>query len=123
MKIVISGGRDISNYDLIKEAILESGFSIDCIIHGDMSGVDKLGKRYAKERGVPEVPFPANWTEHGKAAGPIRNSEMINFVKDEEAGLVAVWDGRSKGTWDCIRKAYAAGLHVFVKCVGTRKKS
>lgn len=116
MKVIVAGGRDISNYDLLLDAIRESGFSINCIIHGDASGADRLGKRYAEENSIPQVSFKADWTEHGRAAGPIRNSEMVNYVKnDSEAGIILLWDGKSRGTFDCLKKAHAAGLNIYVK--------
>ncbi len=117
MKVVISGGRNIEDYQLLVQAVKESGFTITCIVHGDATGADRLGKRYAVEYGIPQEVFPADWNKHGKAAGPIRNSEMINHVKDEQAGFISLWDGKSRGSWDCIRKAYEAGLSIYVKMV------
>ncbi len=115
MKVVIAGSRHLSNYDLLLQAIEESGFSITCIVQGDATGADRLGKRYADENEIPLLTFAANWDEHGKAAGPIRNSEMIDSVKDEQAGFILLWDGKSRGSWDCLKKAYAAGLAIHVK--------
>ena len=118
MKVIVSGSRNITDYDLMKQAFAESGFFVDCIIHGDATGVDKLGSRYADDNSLPQVKFPADWNKYPKAAGPIRNSEMVKFVQDgSEAGLIALWDGKSRGTFDCLTKAFRAGLRVYVKCV------
>ncbi len=122
MKLVISGSRHIKDYGLFCQAIEESGFlltrnSIECIIQGNATGVDSLGKRFAEEQDIPLVTIKADWDEHGKAAGPIRNSEMIQYaIEDgEPAGLLSIWDGYSRGTWDCIKKAQAKKLILFVK--------
>jgi hypothetical protein len=45
--------------------------------------------------------FPANWVEHGRAAGPIRNGQMADYAD----ALIAVWDGKSKGTGNMINQA------------------
>lgn len=124
MKVIIAGGRDITNYDLLCDAIKESGFNITHIIHGGAAGADRLGQRYAEENRIPQTRFMANWNEHGRAAGPIRNSEMVNFVKkDGEAGIILLWDGKSRGTFDCLKKAHAAGLTVYVKMTTAVTKS
>ena len=118
MKVVIAGSRHIKDKSLLLAAILESGFDIDCIIHGDATGADRLGKQYADENQIPQVAFPADWEKNGKAAGPIRNSEMIDYVKKEPGnGLIALWDGKSRGTFDVLKKAFAAKLRIYVKTI------
>ena len=124
MKLVVSGSRHIRDYALFNKVVEDSGFlltrkGIECIIQGGATGVDALAKRYAEENDIPVVTMPANWDEHGKAAGPIRNSEMIDYALEaldegEKAGLLSMWDGISKGTWDCIKKSQAKGLVIYV---------
>lgn len=122
MKLVVSGSRHIEDYGLFCQAMEESGFlmtrnGVECIIQGGATGVDSLAKRFADEAGTTVITMKADWNEHGKAAGPIRNSEMIQYaVEDgETAGLLAIWDGYSRGTWDCIKKAQAKGLIIYIK--------
>ena len=122
MIVLISGSRDICNTDVLENALSESGFPIDLIVHGDARGVDRTAKSWANQNGIPSIEFKANWLEHGKKAGPIRNSEMITYVKKNcECGgaLIAIWDGESKGTWNTIYSAYRAGLRVFIKTIIT----
>jgi len=64
------------------------------IVSGGARGVDRLGERYARQRGLPCTVFPAQWGKYGKSAGPIRNAEMAKYA---DYG-VAVWDGESRGT-------------------------
>jgi hypothetical protein len=54
--------------------------------------------------------FKADWDKHGKAAGPIRNQQMAQ----EADGLIAFWDGKSRGTKDMIQKALNYGLETHV---------
>ena len=81
------------------------------IVEGGARGTDALAKRYALERGFILKEFPADWDKNGRAAGPIRNSEMVDFIKDKEnRAAIFFWDGKSRGTGDCMRKADRAGI-------------
>lgn len=78
-----------------------------------------MGGRYAEERGIPVRAFPADWTTHGKAAGPIRNSQML---KDGQPDLVVAFLGpNSRGTANMISQAEKAGVPVKVIHVGTEQ--
>ena len=84
MKIIISGDRNATFDDhglIIKEFI--NSLEDDCIIiHGDCRGVDKIAGFYSKVRGLEVQTKAAEWKKHGKAAGPIRNQEMLNEKPD-----------------------------------------
>ena len=58
--------------------------------------------------------FPAHWSEHGKAAGIIRNQEMVDFIKDKDCKAIFFWDGASRGTGDCLNRAKRAGIYDWV---------
>jgi len=113
MKVIIAGSRDIIDYDLVVQAVAESGFVITELVCGMAQGVDMLGYRYAKDHRIPIKEFPANWDKHGRAAGPIRNKEMALYAE----ALIAMWDGESKGTKNMIDLATRQGLTVFVKTI------
>jgi hypothetical protein len=104
---------------LLKQAIDNSGFKIKTIVHGNAIGADSLAKQYAKVNNIPDVPFNPDWNIHGRAAGPIRNSKMIDYVRsvadNGEAGLILLWDGKSRGSWDILKKAYDVGLRIWVQ--------
>jgi hypothetical protein len=113
VKTIIAGSRDIKDYDLVLEAIEESGFEITEVVCGKARGVDTLGERWANESGIPVAEFPADYGKHGKAAGPIRNREMSNYAE----ALIAIHDGISPGTKNMIEEAKKRGLKVYVKLV------
>lgn len=48
------------------------------IIHGAAKGADSLAELAAKQLRLPSKAFPADWTNFGKAAGPIRNQRMLS---------------------------------------------
>lgn len=52
-------------------------------------------------------PHPADWSTHGKAAGPIRNQQMA----DARADLCLAFPG-GKGISDMVRRAERAGIPV-----------
>ena len=80
------------------------------IVSGCAKGVDRAGEEWAKRNGVPIKPFPANWETYGRAAGPIRNQQMAAYAD----ALIAIWDGKSRGTESMIELAREHHLNVYV---------
>ena len=69
------------------------------IVLGGCSGTDALAERYAHSHGYPLQIFPADWSRYGKRAGYARNREMHAYISTfAERGVIAFWDGTSKGT-------------------------
>ena len=69
-----------------------------------------LPQQYAQDKGYPVKQFPANWNKYGKSAGYKRNEEMSKYGE----GLIAFWDGKSKGTQHMINLAKENGLIVKI---------
>lgn len=121
MKIIIAGSRYLDDYWAVDKAIKDSGFlelGVDEIVLGGCKGVDKAAEHWAHNNKIDVVIFPANWGKHGKAAGPIRNKKMSRYVYDTDdvVGLVAVWDGKSRGT-KCmidIMKRVTSNIHIYI---------
>lgn len=114
-RVIVAGGRDFRNYDLLKKKLdyylsrVRATHDIR-IVSGLARGADRLGLVYAKENHLPVDQFPAKWNEHGKRAGYLRNAEMANNAD----ALVAFWDGQSKGTKHMIDIAKKKKLKVRV---------
>ncbi len=111
-KVIIAGGRDFSDYQLLVEKCdkyLANKTNIE-IVSGTAKGADSLGERYAKERGYSLKTFPADWAAFGKRAGYLRNEQMANYAN----ALIAFWDGESRGTKHMIDIATEKGLLVKV---------
>lgn len=84
---IIAGGRD---YHLgPKERRWLDGIHavkpITMVVSGGCSGADIGGEAWADRRKIEVNRFPADWSKHGRAAGPIRNEEMLSWVRDERA--------------------------------------
>jgi hypothetical protein len=91
--------------------------------NGQPESVDGTAAEIAKEFGVTLTTMWANWKKHGKAAGPIRNQRMVDYV-GKEGGIIALWDGSSKGTEDCMRAAKLAGItkqHIHMVDLSTQE--
>ena len=112
MKVIIAGGRNFLNYDFLKLKcdVVLSGRPIVEIVSGTANGADRLGERYAKEKGHQVTQFPAQWNKYGKSAGYKRNQQMADYADY----LIAFWDGKSRGTKHMIDIATAQGLQVWV---------
>lgn len=113
-KLIIAGGRDFCDYEKLKIAAAATVYNINAVrvtvISGTALGADRLGEVFAKELNLPLMRFPADWSSNGKAAGYIRNRQMAEVAD----GLLAFWDGKSKGTKHMIDIATKKGLDVKV---------
>lgn len=117
MRTIIAGSRTIRDYALVKKSIEESGFKITEVVSGLALGVDTLGIAWAKENKIPVKKFHAYWDRNGKSAGIIRNNEMACYAD----ALIAVYDGKSRGTAHMIKAANEKGLKVFVATPSTKE--
>jgi hypothetical protein len=112
MKLIVAGGRDFNDWDLLNRTLTKilERTQIKEVISGKAKGADTLGERFASENGIPVKEFPADWIKYGKRAGYLRNKQMANHGE----ALVAFWDGRSPGTKMMIDLAKELGLEVLV---------
>jgi hypothetical protein len=80
------------------------------IVTGDANGADLAARAFAANHNLPLVVFAAKWDVHGKSAGPMRNSEIVEYAE----WCIAFWDGESRGTLDTITKMTRAGKFVQI---------
>jgi len=83
------------------------------IVHGKCpyGGVDLWAEQWAKDRDQLWEQYPAE-ERNGKLLGPERNAKMVALG----ANLCIGFPGpRSRGTWDCLRKATDAGIENYSK--------
>lgn len=117
-RIIVAGGVHFNDYKALENTLDEffkcvSKDEIE-IISGHARGADSLGERYAQEHDIKCTVFPADWKKYGRAAGPIRNKKMLEYAMEQQAGLVAFWNGESKGTKNMISIAEKAGIEVKI---------
>ncbi len=115
MRVIVAGSRGFTNYENMRRALdhlLQHQLPLVTIISGGARGADYLGEKYAHEKELPLEVYPADWVRHGKSAGFRRNVHMVTSIKAD--GLVAFWDGQSRGTKHVIDEARKWGLEVRV---------
>ena len=112
MRTIIAGSRTITDYELVTEAIHNSGFSITEVICGGAKGVDELGAKWAENNNATIVYVRARWDVFGKSAGYKRNEAMAHL-----ADAAIVIHNNSPGSLHMIVIAKKFGLIVFEKVV------
>lgn len=110
MTIAIVGSRSFSDAALLKRQVLRAFPGITCIISGGAAGADSLARELAVALKLSYYEVLPDWKTYGRAAGPVRNKEII----DRADAVIAMWDGRSRGTASAIRLAENAGKRVVV---------
>ena len=105
MKTIIAGGRD---YEFTPDDCLNlHRLSITEVVSGGATGADRCAELFAETNGIPIKLFPADWTKHGRAAGPIRNEEMAKYAE-----ACVLFPG-GKGTADMAARAKKHNLKIY----------
>lgn len=113
--VLVCGSREWRDESQVKALIawrLHKLPVVTRIVHGDAHGVDRFADKIARDMGLEVVRCPADWAKHGKAAGMIRNREMLDMHKPDL--VVAVWNGESRGTMHTVSEANARGVRVEI---------
>lgn len=129
MRILITGSRNWTDRQALEDAIFEAiaehyaeqgavNSKDITIVHGAAPGADELAAGIADDWGFNHEPHPADWKKHFKAAGPLRNQEMVDLGADV---CLAFPDEDSRGTLDCMARATVAGIDVRNKGAETER--
>ncbi len=109
MKVLITGGRDYTDFNAFEHALLQLPFKPELIIHGGARGADTLADMWAKKYGIFVMRMDALWNAHGKGAGPKRNWAMLHFGRPDYC--IAFPGGN--GTADMVRQCEKACVVVW----------
>lgn len=131
-RLIVAGGRDFDDYDRLSAELFalaenELGPYAVSIVSGLARGADHWGREFALREQVQLYEFPADWDnvdvpgavvrtnrngrQYNARAGIDRNHQMGDFAD----GLIAFWDGKSRGTKDMIE--YMQSLEKPVRVV------
>lgn len=120
-RLLITGSRNFGDQGHVDIALMrtalkdarrklhDAGFDRIVLVHGAARGADQLAAVVGKSMGFVLDPHPAQWSVHGKAAGPIRNKEMVDLGADL---MLAFPRGASRGTRGCMQLAAEAGIEI-----------
>jgi hypothetical protein len=114
-KLIVAGGRDFDNQDLLIRVLngladVEYADQEISIVTGMARGADRIAYEFAQHHQIHYYPFPADWDRYGKRAGFVRNEAMAKFSD----GLLAFWDGQSRGTGHMVNTMRGLGKPVHV---------
>jgi hypothetical protein len=116
IRILVTGSRDLANAYLVNatlDGVLDGLMYAKpddtdiVLIHGGAKGADTLAANWAASKGIRCERYNAQWDAYGKAAGPMRNQQMVDTGADVVVGFLA--EG-SRGTADCLKRATKAGI-------------
>ncbi len=94
MKIAVVGSRNLT--DIIISKYIPEGTTE--IITGGAKGIDTLAEKYADKNNITKTVIKPEYEKYGIHAPLVRNKEIV-----EKADLIiAIWDGKSKGTKSTI---------------------
>ncbi len=128
--VIVTGGRDYPDREAVHAALdlVHALTPIWRLLHGacgatwphvrgpELTGADRWAHEWAEARGVEAWGYPANWSRHGKRAGPVRNRHMIahagQLVRWQEDRMLVLACPGGVGTADCVRQARRNGLTV-----------
>ena len=114
MRVLVTGSRDWPFPEVIYRAFAECcAFERDVtLISGACpTGADAIAEELAERRGWNIERHPADWQKHGRAAGPIRNQQMVDSKPDLVLAFIL---NNSRGASGTVKMAQKAGLHVRV---------
>lgn len=128
LKVIIAGGRNFKDYKTLRKVcdkVLSEIENVIIVSGKEPNGADKLGEKYAKEKGFIVKEFPADWndltepcvlrtrkdgTKYNALSGFKRNYKMAEYAD----ALIAFWDGESPGTKDMIEQAKRKKLQIKI---------
>lgn len=120
LNIAVVGSRGFDRLDWVRDSMPEVFRALALeypkrkivVYSGGAPGVDaeiaSLVRR--RLRDIDLVEILADWEQHGKVAGILRNERIVNSADI----VVAFWDGKSLGTKNSIDRALLAGKRLYV---------
>ena len=113
-RLLITGSRDWIDYPAVYDRILglynEVGDPLT-VVEGGARGVDAMAEQAAIKLGLNLEVYPADWKKYGKAAGPIRNQQMVDTMPDFCYAFIR---NNSKGATHCANAAKEAGIPTVI---------
>ena len=107
MKLLVVGSRTITDFDL-------SGYippQTTLIISGGANGIDTLAEKYADNHRLSKLIIRPQYNLYDRGAPLRRNEQMVNFCDC----VLAIWDGKSRGTLYTIN--YAKKMNKPIKVI------
>lgn len=117
MRALVCGSRDYDDVEKLQNTLdaVHENYHIDTVVEGEAPGADTLAREWAEAHGVTIEAYAANWKEFGRAAGPIRNKQML---VEGQPDIVYAFTNKplseSRGTRNMVTQARKAGIRTVV---------
>lgn len=108
-RVAVVGSREYPDLVMVAKCV-RALFPGTVVITGGAQGVDKTAEKAARIYGLAVEVYHADWKKHGRAAGPVRNKQIVDACDR----MLAFWDGESPGTRNAINLAKKAGKPVAI---------
>lgn len=115
MRLLVCGGRNFCDRPKVYSTLdyLHAQRGITCVIAGAARGADTLAADWAISRGVALEEYKADWDKHGKRAGVLCNTLMLDSGKPDGVLAFPRADGRwGTGTQNMMNQAFDRGLPI-----------
>lgn len=125
--VIVSGSRYWTQRHVIEHDldVRHQRYDFMCVLEGGAKGADRIAGQWAARmryhaKAVGWLRVPADWTQHGTKAGPIRNGQMLTYLKQaaklgHQVGVLAYPLPGGKGTAGMIKAARNAGIPTIVR--------
>ena len=129
-KLIVAGGRTFSNPHLLQEVVTDFANSKGentavSIVTGMAKGADMFAYEFAKQNNIVTHEFPADWNNidvpnalvryrNGKPYNTLAGINRNHVMGDFADGLIAFWDGQSRGTKDMINYMKSLNKEVHI---------
>lgn len=119
MRVLVCGGRDYADHDAVYRELDKLCLKLKAdeeivVIEGGAKGADRLARDWARVAYVGVITVEADWEKHGRAAGPLRNTEMLVRAKPDLVLAFPGGNGLEGGTGDMVKQALRANVAVNV---------
>lgn len=119
---MITGSREWNSWEKFNDGVYKALLCFPEIslmdiefCHGEAKGADIFIERYCTNGGllIPKV-YPADWNKYGKAAGPIRNIQMLDDFKPDLVLAFFKNDAKNIGTRHAVAQALKRHITVVI---------
>lgn len=112
-KVLVTGDRNWTSRVVVLTELIFCR-SLKTLVEGEAHGADKISADLAENiLKLEDIRrYPADWDKLKRAAGPIRNREMLKERPDLVLAFHDDLEGKSKGTKDMVKISLKAGVPV-----------
>jgi hypothetical protein len=110
-RLCVVGSRSILNVPAVHRVL--SLYDPSLVITGGARGVDSIAYQFYRDQGIKQKQYivkPSDYAKLGNFAYRLRNKAMCLYADS----IVALWDGKSRGTWHSFEFADQFNIPIAV---------